>query len=74
MLLGMPVSPGFVDRANARLSERLNDAGFDDAVRAALGAEPALGADQTPVNVLAPDADPGTGEPATGSEPVIFSV
>jgi transposase len=58
MLLGIPVSPGFVDRANARLSERLEDAGFDEAMQAALAAEPALGADETPVNVLTPDADP----------------
>jgi len=71
MLLGMPVSPGFVDKANARLSERLDDAGFDDAIQAVLAAEPALGADETPVNVLAPDADPGTGEPETGSPHIL---
>jgi hypothetical protein len=67
MLLGVPVSPGFVDKANARLSERLGDAGFDDAMQAALAAEPALGADETPVNVLTPDADPDTRETETGS-------
>jgi transposase len=71
MLLGIPVSPGFVDKANARLSQRLDDAGFDEAMRAALAAEPALGADETPVNVLAPDADPDTGEPATGSPHIL---
>jgi hypothetical protein len=71
MLLGMPVSPGFVDKANARLSERLDDAGFDEAMQAVLAAEPALGADETPVNVLTPDADPGTGEPATGSPHIL---
>ena len=47
MLLGMPVSPGFVDRASARLDGKLQDAGFDDAMQAALAAEPALGADET---------------------------
>ena len=52
MLPGIPVSPGFVDRANARLSERLEDAGFDEAMQAVLAAEPALGVDETPVNVL----------------------
>ena len=34
MLLGIPVSPGLVDKANARLSERLDDAGFDEAMQA----------------------------------------
>lgn len=61
MLLGMPVSAGFVDKASARLDARLQDAGFDGAMQAAQAAEPALGADETPVNVLAPDTDPGTG-------------
>jgi len=71
MLLAIPVSPGFVDKANARLSDRLDDAGFDEAMQAALAAEPALGADETPVNVLTPDADPGTGEPETGSPHIL---
>src|SRR5262249_6240470 len=71
MLLGTPVSPGFVDRASARLDGKLQGAGFDDAMRAALAAEPALGADETPVNVLAPDTDPETGEPETGSPHVL---
>jgi hypothetical protein len=71
MLLGIPVSPGFVDKASARLSDWLEDAGFDEAMQAALAAEPALGADETPVNVLAPDADPDTGEPETGSPHVL---
>ena len=61
MLLGMPVSAGFVDKAASRLDGRLRDAGFDDAMRAALAAEPALGADETPVSVLTPDEDPDTG-------------
>jgi transposase len=32
MLLGMPVSPGFVDGAGERLNARLEDAGFDEAM------------------------------------------
>ena len=40
MLLGIPVSAGFVDKAASRLDVRLQDAGFDDAMRAALAAEP----------------------------------
>jgi len=48
MLLGVPVSPGFVDGASERLSSRLDDAGFDEAMRAALAAEPVLAADETP--------------------------
>jgi len=71
MLLGMPVSPGFVDKASSRLSGRLQAAGFDDAMQAALAAEPALGADETPVSVLTPDNDPQTGEPETGSPHVL---
>jgi hypothetical protein len=54
MLLGMPVSAGFVDKAASRLDGRLREAGFDDAMQAALAAEPALGADETPVSVLTP--------------------
>jgi len=71
MLLGMPVSPGFVDNAGTRLDARLADAGFDAAMQAALAAEPALGADETPVSVLAPDTSPETGEPETGSPHVL---
>jgi Transposase IS66 family len=67
MLVGVPVSAGFVDKAASRLDGRLRDAGFDDAMRAALAAEPALGADETPVSVLTPEEDPDTGEPAGGS-------
>lgn len=42
---------------------RLHDAGFDDAMRAALGQEPVLAAEETPVSVLAPD----TGEVVPGA-------
>jgi Transposase IS66 family len=63
MLAGMPVSAGFVDKASSRLDCRLQDARFDEAIQAALAQEPALGADETPVNVLTPDNDPETGSP-----------
>jgi Transposase IS66 family len=72
MLLGMPVSAGVVDKAASRLDVRPQDAGSDDTMRAALAAEPALGADQTPVSVLTPDEDPDTGEPDDGSPHVLI--
>jgi hypothetical protein len=72
MLLGMPVSPGFVDGASARLDEKLQAAGFDDAMQAALADEPVLGADETPVNVLTRDTDPETGEPGEGAPHVLI--
>jgi hypothetical protein len=50
MLLGVPVSAGWVDKAGARLSRQLEQAGFDAAMCAALAAEPVLAADETPVN------------------------
>jgi transposase len=52
MLLGTEVSAGWVDKAVARVDARLRAAGFDDAMIAALAAEPVLAADETPVNVL----------------------
>jgi hypothetical protein len=52
MLLGVPVSPGWVDKASGRLAARLGNAGFDAAMLAALAGEKALAADETPVNVL----------------------
>jgi hypothetical protein len=59
----VPVSPGFVDGASERLSSRLEDAGFDAAMQAALEKEPVLAADETPVNLLdrhaGPDQDEG---------------
>jgi transposase len=63
MLTGQEVSAGFVDRANARLAEQLTAAGFDDALLAALLAEPVLTADESPVEVVAPTLDEDTGEP-----------
>jgi hypothetical protein len=52
MLLGVPVSAGFVDKAAARVSARLGKAGFEEAMLAALAGEGVLAADETPVNVL----------------------
>ena len=63
MLTGQDVSAGFVDRANARLAEQLTAAGFDDALLAALLAEPVLTADESPVEVVTPTLDEDTGEP-----------
>ena len=54
--LGVPVSPGWVDKASARLAAQLGRAGFDAAMLAALAGEKALAADETPVNVLDKDA------------------
>lgn len=56
MLPGIPVSPGFVDLAGERLDSRLQDAGFDEAMQAALREEPVLAVDETPVNLLDPRA------------------
>jgi hypothetical protein len=56
MLLGVPVSAGWVDKAAARVSAQLGKAGFDDAMTAALAAEDVLAADETPVNVLVKNA------------------
>ena len=52
MLLGVPVSAGFVDKAAARVSAQLGRAGFAEAMLAALAGEGVLAADETPVNVL----------------------
>jgi hypothetical protein len=62
ILLGIPASAGWVDKA-ARVSVRLGDAGFDDAMTAALVGEKVLAADETPVNVLNRTARPA---PAAG--------
>jgi hypothetical protein len=63
-LLGAPVSTGFVARAQQRLADLLDGAGYDEAMKQALRAEPVLGADESPVNVvdnLDSDAAPATG-------------
>jgi transposase len=52
MLTGEDASAGWVDKAVARMSERLRAGGFDEAMAAALAAEDVLAADETPVNVL----------------------
>ena len=44
--------PGGSTRPSARMSARLQAAGFDEAMAAALAAEDVLAADETPVNVL----------------------
>jgi hypothetical protein len=64
MLTGQQVSAGFVDRANARLAERLTEAGFATALHTALLAEPVLAADETPVEVVTPAVEEDTGQPA----------
>ena len=61
MLLDVQVSAGWVDKACSRLSARLAKAGFDEAMLAALTAEPVLAADETPVNVLDRAAAPQPG-------------
>ncbi len=64
MLLGVPVSPGWVDKASARLAAQLGKAGFDAAMLAALAGQDALAADETPVNVL----DKNAPQPAAREE------
>src|SRR5262249_18151389 len=71
ILYGQPVSAGFVDRANARLAERLSAAGFGEAMQAALLAEPVLTADESPVEVVTPATDPETGQPVQGAPHVM---
>jgi transposase len=62
MLLGVPVSAGFVDKAATRVNAQLNGAGFDEAILAALAGQDVLAADETPVNV------PGRSGPAPEGE------
>lgn len=71
MLTGQDVSAGFVDKASARLAAALTAAGFEEAMQAALMAEPVLTADESPVEVVAPATDPGTGAPVPGA-PHVF--
>ena len=71
ILYGQSVSAGFVDRANTRLSDKLTEAGFDQAMLAALLAEPVLTADESPVQVVTPASDPETGQPVSGSPHVL---
>jgi transposase len=69
MLLGIPVSAGFVDRAAARMSAQLGKAGFEEAMLAALAAEDVLAADETPVNVLDGTAPAPAGEERGEADP-----
>ena len=48
MLLGVPVSPGWVDKASARLAAQLGKAGFDEAMLAALAGEDGAGRGRDP--------------------------
>ncbi|WP_242419257.1 transposase, partial [Frankia sp. CpI1-P] len=66
-LLGVPVSAGFVARANERLAGDLQAAGFDEAMKAALRGEPVLCGDESPVNVLRKDRDEATGAVLSGT-------
>jgi hypothetical protein len=66
-LLGVPVSAGFVARANERLASDLEAAGFDEAMKAALRAEPVLCGDESPVNVLRRGLDEATGTVLSGT-------
>ena len=68
ILYGQDVSAGFVDRANTRLAAKLTDAGFEQAMLAALMAEPVLTADESPVQVVTPAVDEDTGEPVPVDE------
>jgi Transposase IS66 family len=72
MLLGVPVSAGWVDKAAARVAAQLGKAGFDEAMIAALAAEEVLAADETPVNVLdttVPGPVPSGEEPEQDKDP-----
>jgi hypothetical protein len=69
-LLSSPVSSGFVARAHGRFAERLEAAGFDDAMRSALVGEPVLCGDETPVNVAHKDSDEH-GTPVPGAPHVL---
>ncbi|ORT46822.1 hypothetical protein KBI5_23115 [Frankia sp. KB5] len=66
-LLGVEVSAGFVARANERLAHDLEAAGFDEAMKTALRAEPVLCGDESPVNVLRRDLDEVTGMVLSGT-------
>jgi hypothetical protein len=69
MLLGVPVSAGWVDKAAARISAQLGKAGFDKAMIAALAGETVLAADETPVNVLGKAALPAAGDEKEETDP-----
>ncbi|MGH3575217.1 MAG: IS66 family transposase [Pseudonocardiaceae bacterium] len=66
MMLGVPVSAGFVARALERFAQRLAACGFDEAMKTALRAEDVLCADETPTNVISPNTDEH-GQPLPGA-------
>jgi Transposase IS66 family len=68
MLTGQDVSPGWIDKAVARMNAGLVAAGFDGAMLAALAAQDVLAADETPVNVLDKTPLPGP-EPDGEADP-----
>jgi transposase len=68
MLLGVPVSAGFVDKAAARVNAQLNGVGFDEAMLAALAGQDVLAADETPVNVPGRSGPAPEGEDGPGPE------
>jgi hypothetical protein len=86
MLLGAPVSAGWVDNASARLSALPGKAGLDEAMLAAPAGQGVLAADETPVSVLgkapAPqpagqgkeDQDPEEGKAAAPGAPHVLIV
>jgi transposase len=69
-LLGSPVSTGFVARSHERFAERLQAAGFDDAMSSALTTEPVLCGDETPVNIARKDTEKD-GTPVPGAPHVV---
>jgi hypothetical protein len=66
VLLGAPVSTGFVARALERFAQRLGAAGFDEAMKTALRAEEVLCGEETPTNVISKNTD-AHDEPVGGS-------
>ncbi|MGH3803303.1 MAG: IS66 family transposase, partial [Pseudonocardiaceae bacterium] len=66
MMLSVPVSAGFFARALERFAQRLAAAGFDEAMKTALGAQDVLCADETPTNVISKNIDQH-GQPVAGS-------
>lgn len=67
VLLGVEVSTGFVARAAERLAGKLDVAGFDEAMKAALRAEEVLCGDESPVNVLTNDLNENSSQPVAGA-------
>lgn len=72
MLLGTPVSAGFVCQATERLATALAAGGYDESVTAALTGAAVLAADETPVEVITTGVD-AEDRPRPGS-PYILTV